>query len=35
MNKKAFSLTALAAGLMFSMAAQAANVRIGVTIYKV
>lgn len=34
MNKKVFSLTALAAGLMFSMAAQAANVRIGVTIYK-
>ncbi|BAE74238.1 D-galactose-binding periplasmic protein precursor [Sodalis glossinidius str. 'morsitans'] len=34
MNKKAFTLTALAAGLMFSMVAQAANVCIGVTIYK-
>ncbi len=34
MNKKSFTLTALAAGLLFSIAAQAADTRIGVTIYK-
>lgn len=34
MNKKAFTLTALATGLLLSVAAQAADTRIGVTIYK-
>jgi len=34
MNKKSFTLTALAAGLLFSIAAHAADTRIGVTIYK-
>ncbi|NDL65818.1 galactose/glucose ABC transporter substrate-binding protein MglB [Acerihabitans arboris] len=34
MNKKAFTLTALATGLLLSVAAHAADTRIGVTIYK-
>jgi len=34
MNKKAFTVTALAAGLLFSFVARAADTRIGVTIYK-
>ncbi|KGT95765.1 sugar ABC transporter substrate-binding protein [Erwinia typographi] len=34
MNKKAFTLTALVASMMFGAAAQAADTRIGVTIYK-
>ncbi|HEY0208326.1 galactose/glucose ABC transporter substrate-binding protein MglB [Acerihabitans sp.] len=34
MNKKALTLTALATGLLLSVAAHAADTRIGVTIYK-
>src|SRR5476649_1192448 len=34
MNKKVFTVTALAAGLLFSFVARAADTRIGVTIYK-
>ena len=34
MNKKALTLTAIAAGLLFSVVARAADTRIGVTIYK-
>lgn len=34
MNKKVLTLTALAAGMLFAAAAQAADTRIGVTIYK-
>lgn len=34
MNKKVFTLTALVASMMFGSTAHAANIRIGVTIYK-
>ncbi|TKI05808.1 galactose/glucose ABC transporter substrate-binding protein MglB [Martelella alba] len=34
MNKKALTLTAITAGLLFSVAVRAADTRIGVTIYK-
>ncbi|WP_315708053.1 galactose/glucose ABC transporter substrate-binding protein MglB [Brenneria uluponensis] len=34
MNKKVFTLTALVASMMFGATAHAANIRIGVTIYK-